>query len=100
MPTLVSLHDLVKSAADELRLVHADEPRDAVMKFTECEIELAVTVSADAKGGIKFWVIEAGAGAAYENAQKITLKFSSLDNRPILAAVPAPGAADLPARRK
>jgi hypothetical protein len=97
-PKVFSLAELVKTTADELRAIHADEPAadKAVMKFTECEIELAVTVKADAKGKVKFWVVEGGLGGGYENGQKVTLKFSALPNVGIMAALQDTGVAPLP----
>jgi Trypsin-co-occurring domain 2 len=77
-PRLISLPDLVKSAADDLRAIHAAEPKDAVMQFSDCEIEIAIVASADAKGKVKIWVVEAGAGVSYENSQKVKLKFTAI----------------------
>ncbi len=103
IPSFLSLSQIVKSTGDELRLIHADEPAAdaAVMKFTECEIELSVLAKVEADGKVKFWVVEAGGGASYENSSKVTLKFSALANRPVLAAVAGvgAGAAPLPKRR-
>jgi hypothetical protein len=89
IPSFISLSEIVKSTADELRLIHKDEPTAdaAVMKFTECEIELSVLAKVEADGKVKFWVVEAGGGASYENASKVTLKFTALPGNGILAAV-------------
>lgn len=97
-PKVFSLAELVQTTADELRAIHANEPPldRAVMKFTECEVELAVMVKADAKGKVKFWVIEGGIGGSYENGQKITLKFSALPGVGIVAAVSDTGRSELP----
>jgi hypothetical protein len=99
-PKLISLPDLVKSAADDLRAIRAAEPQDAVMRFSECEVELGVVASVDANGKVRIWVVEAGAGATYENSQKITLKFTAIPGASGIQA-PAVGeeAAPLPKRR-
>lgn len=97
LPKLVSLSDLVVSTADELRTIRAKEPQDAVMRFSECEVELAVAVKADVNGKVKFWVIEAGSGLAYENSQKVKLKFSAIPgDAPVQALAVGHGKAPLP----
>jgi Trypsin-co-occurring domain 2 len=97
-PKLVTLAQLVKTTADELRNIHADEPKGdtAVMRFVECEVELDVAVGADADGKVKFWVVEAGAGVSYENSQKVKLKFTALPNVLIQAPAMLEGLAPLP----
>lgn len=97
-PKIFSLSELVKSTADELRSIHSNEPTPdkAVMKFQECEIELAVTVKADANGKVKFWVVEGGLGGSYENGQKVKLKFSALPGMGVVALVRDEGVAPLP----
>ena len=100
LPSVLSLSQIVKATADELRTIHAAEPKpdQGVMRFTECEIELSVLAKAEADGKVKFWVIEAGAGVSYENASKVTLKFTALPGTPVIAAVAAGpgGVAPLP----
>ena len=98
VPGLISLSTLVKTTADELRNIHANEPpaASAVMKFSESEIEVAAVVGADVDGKVKFWVIEAGASGKYENTRKVTLKFSALPNVPIQAVATGQGSAELP----
>lgn len=98
VPGLISLSTLVKTTADELRAIHANEPaqQEAVMKFTECEIEVGAVVGADVDGKVKFWVIEAGASGKYENTQKVTLKFTALPNVTIQAISKSQGPAELP----
>jgi len=88
-PSFLSLSQIVKATADELRTIHATEPKpdQGVMKFTECEIELSVLAKVEANGKVKFWVVEAGGGASYENASKVTLKFTALSAIPVIAAV-------------
>jgi hypothetical protein len=99
VPKLISLPDLVKGAADDLRKIHADEPKDTVMQFSECEVELAVVATAEADGKVKFWVVEAGAGVSYENSQKVKLKFTAIPGRGIQAEAVGEGSAPLPKRQ-
>lgn len=89
-PKLISLPDLVKSAADDLRTIQKAQPNDAVMQFSECEVELEVVASVDAKGSVKFWVVEAGGGASYENSQKIKLKFTTIPGKDGIQAQQVP----------
>lgn len=99
LPKLVSLEDIVKTTADELRAIRNSQPADAVMEFSECEVELEVVASADTEGKVKFWVVEAGAGASYENSQKVTLKFKSIPGVGIQAPSVGTGTARLPKRQ-
>jgi Trypsin-co-occurring domain 2 len=64
----VTLSELVKYTASELRKVKQESPKDGlpVMQFKECELELKVTISAEGGGGIKFWIITAGANVSKE----------------------------------
>jgi hypothetical protein len=98
LPKLVTLSELVKTTADELRAIHNAEPKasDAVMRFSECEVELAVAVAADVDGKVKFWVVEAGSGVSYENSQKVKLKFTSIPGQIVQAPAVPPGPAQLP----
>jgi len=97
VPGLVSLAEVVKNAADELREIRSNPPPDgqAVMQFTECEVEVEAIVGADVDGKVRFWVIEAGAGAKYENSHKVTLKFKSIGGPVQALSVPG-GVADEP----
>ena len=97
VPGLASLSELITTTADELRDIrnHPPPPGQAVMSFTECEIEVAAVVGADADGKVKFWVIEAGASAKYENSHKINLKFKAIDGT-VQAEAVTEGVADVP----
>ena len=84
--TAFSLSQLIKATADELRVARAQSPKDAVIQLTGCEIELAVTVQAEAGGGIKFWVVDAKAKASGETVSTIKLNFSpAIDYGRVLA---------------
>src|SRR5437764_10076503 len=45
----------------------------------ELEFQVGVTWDAEAKGGVKFWVLELGASGSYahESVQKVTLKLEA-----------------------
>ena len=73
-------------------LVALEEGRGKALQFklqpVELELKLAITGSADAKAGVKFWVMELGAGGKYENATTHTLKLTlepvGVDGGPVL----------------
>lgn len=76
----VSLSELIKSTSEELAKARVD-PANAIMQLDKCELELAVSVKADAKGGFKFWVIEAGGGVAGERVSKVKVSFSPMEGK-------------------
>jgi hypothetical protein len=53
--------ELIESAANELRLLRTKKIDDPVMQFTSCELELSVTVKAEAGGALRFWILDAAA---------------------------------------
>lgn len=76
LPTAAfSLSALIKATADELRAARAKAKKDAVIQLTACEIELAVTVTAEAGGGIKFWLVDASAKGSGQSMSRIKLSF-------------------------
>jgi hypothetical protein len=78
-PKAVSLSELVKSVASELRIVKADKPAPGqeVMTLTNCDIELSVAATMEGSAGIKFYVVEIGGKGSATASHKITLKFTS-----------------------
>ena len=46
------------------------------LKPIELELNLAISHDAEAKGGVKFWVIDAGASGKYSNAMTQKLKLT------------------------
>lgn len=70
----LSLSELIRSTADELRDAK-NTGDDAVIELSECELELSVSAAAEGSGGIKFWLIDAGASVKGETVSKIHLKF-------------------------
>ena len=81
-----TLGQLIEQTAAELRELQKKPQQDAVMQFTNCELELAVTVSAELGGGIKFTLIDFSAKGSAENASKVKLSFGPLTGKIIAAA--------------
>jgi hypothetical protein len=56
----------------------ASRAADADVRFpvqgVDLEFQVGVTMSADAKGGVKFWVLDIGAGAHYESRSVQTVR--------------------------
>lgn len=87
----LTLSGLIKNAANEIRAARAESLEDAVMQFEGCELELAVTIGADAGGGIKFWLVDASAKVKAETVSKVKLKFGPNPANPIAAMAIAHG---------
>jgi hypothetical protein len=94
-----TLAQLVETTANELRAVRAGASDDAVIKFTGCELELAVTVSAESGGGIRFWLVELSGKGKAETVSKVKLKFGPLDDAIIAALAKRSGRKGPKARR-
>lgn len=86
-----TLAQLIETTADELRTVGKIPKDDAVMQFTGCELELAVKVSAEAGGGIKFWLVDLSAKGSAETISKVKLSFGPLPGTVIAAHVKGSG---------
>lgn len=79
-----TLGELIKNTADELRKAYdASAGVNPVMQFSGCEIELAATVSAEAGGGIKFWLIDASSKIAGERVSTVKLSFGPIPDKAI-----------------
>lgn len=76
----VTLSELIKSTSEELKKAQVD-PANAVMQFEKCELELAVSVRGDANGGIRFWVLEAGAKVSGETVSKVKVSFAPVPGK-------------------
>lgn len=87
----IRLSTLIQNTASDLRAARAQD-EDAVMQFQGCEIELAVSIAANAKGGIRFWVIEAGADVSGETVSRIKLSFGPIEGQPAPAFYQGPAA--------
>lgn len=77
LPTLLSLTDVVKDAANKLREIKNEEPDEPVMKFETCEIELTVGAEIEPGGKVNLGVVAFGADASYTNTQRIKLTFKA-----------------------
>jgi len=76
----LSLSEFTSEVADDLRALRSKppEPGGPVIQFKECTLEASVEISVDAKGGVKFWIVEFGAGASRKANHKVTLKFDAV----------------------
>jgi Trypsin-co-occurring domain 2 len=73
-----TLAELINHTSDELRQARrAKRNEDGVMVFKSCELELSVTVKAEAGGGIRFWVVDASSKVSGETVSKIKLSFDA-----------------------
>lgn len=96
-----TLAQLIETTAKELRSVRDNSSDDAVIQFTGCEIELAVTVGAEVGGGIKFWIGDLSGKAKAETVSKVKLSFGPLGDTVIAAAAKTPlGKGPKPSRAK
>jgi hypothetical protein len=96
-PRPISLADVVRSAADQLRTLRADEVADPVIALESCEIELAVSTAVEPGGKINFYIFEVGTTANFTNSQKVVLTFKAIGDG-VQAAAHGEGVADLPQR--
>lgn len=95
-----TLSELVKNVADELRTIKPPATDEAVMQFTECQIELNVKVLIKAGAKAQFWVFaEAGGEASREAGHIIRLKFSSVEGNPLQFKSETVDVADLPEKK-
>ncbi len=80
----IELSEVIKNLRASLTTAQT-EGVDERLKFAidevEVELQIAVTDKTDVKAGVKFWVIDAGAGAGQDSSatQKITLKMKVVD---------------------
>jgi hypothetical protein len=75
----IGLGDLIVTTADEIRKAKAESAKrgDPVLALESCELELKVTVSAEAGAGIKVWLVDLSTKGAVERASTITLRFGA-----------------------
>ena len=77
--TNLELADVIKALRQELiRAQQEGEDKDIRFNVNNVEVELetVVTKEADAKLGMKFWVVDVNAGGKYQNASKQKIKLS------------------------
>jgi hypothetical protein len=90
------LGTMLDAVKEELLLADrkAKEQGSALLKFEECEFEFAVETEVDAGGKVTVWALELRAGARQMESNKIRIKYVSLPDGPIVAALPG----DMPAK--
>lgn len=73
----IGLADLIVTTAQEIRKARdqAAQKGDPVLSLEGCELELKVTLSAEANAGVKVWLLDLSAKGSAERASTITLKF-------------------------
>ena len=88
VPDRIGLSDLIEHVATALIEAQkkAQQRAQAVMRFSECQIQCAVEVEKEAGGGIKVWILELKGGAKKTEHNTITVKFSSIPHEPVEAA--------------
>jgi Trypsin-co-occurring domain 2 len=93
----VELADLLDYVATQLSTAadRAKERPTAVMEFLECELDMAIQIEANAKAGIRVWVVELGGGIKRSDTNTIKLKFRGLpvSDDPVDLELPAQGRA-------
>ncbi len=84
----IGLGDLIATTAAEIRKARDEAKKgDPVIKLEGCEIELKATVSAEAGGGIKVWILDLSAKGKAENASTIKLRFGPAGEKPAVFLV-------------
>jgi hypothetical protein len=88
-----TVHALKDELAEALCLAEHDEIQFP-MGSVELEFHVGIKKSGEGKAGVKFWVVELGAGGTYaaESIQKVTVKLEppvGLDGLPIKVGRPA-----------
>jgi Trypsin-co-occurring domain 2 len=73
----IGLGDLIVTTAEEIRKARdkSAELGDPVLALEGCELELKVTMKAEAGAGIKVWLLDLSTKGGAERASTITLKF-------------------------
>jgi hypothetical protein len=100
MATNLSLSQLVNHTADQLRQIRKQDVTDPVIRFDKCTIELAVGAETTGGGGISFWILSAEASKKTTDGHKITLEFSAVGSKPVVAMSKAAGPSSPPERKK
>ncbi|MBV9328334.1 MAG: hypothetical protein JO352_31850 [Chloroflexi bacterium] len=80
-PNRRQLQDLLSEVTTDLREAEqkADNSR-AIMKFSECELDMAVDWEVSAEGKTTIWVVEAKGGLKRSESNTIKVKFQALPN--------------------
>ncbi len=90
-PEGIRLADLITRTANEIRKARDLAPQDdPVISLIGCELTLAVTVSAEARAGLKVWLLDLSAKGRGERVSTIKLTFGPAigsDGKPSLVFV-------------
>lgn len=80
----IGLADLIVTTAQEIRKARDQSAGkgDPVLALEGCELELKVTLSAEANAGIKVWLLDLSAKGSAERASTITLRFGPAPGKP------------------
>ena len=88
--TRIQLSKLLDYIGTQIRDAHqkATEADKAVMKFQECELELAIEAEDQGEAGLKVWVLQLGGSSKRTESNTIKVKYTALAlSEPIVAAV-------------
>lgn len=81
-----TLDQVVREVAQQLASLRANPPAEPVIAFSGCEIELAVSATVSAKGGMQFYIFSAEAGGSAERSSRVLLKFGSTGDPLVMLA--------------
>ena len=95
MITEIPLSEVLEEISAELKKAaeNANSSGSATMQFEECEIEFAVKVEKDAKGGLKVWMLNLGGSIKKSDSNTIKIKFKKIEENPIQASSEVDGSA-------
>ena len=86
-PSKLRLSDVLADLADELRKAQrkaAADNKPDVFRLSGCTIELGVSWETKAEGGVEFWVVRLGGGAARAETESIILPLEPVGGGPVL----------------
>jgi hypothetical protein len=76
----IPLGELLRYVSSEVRRVHQEAiaKGEPVMRFAECELELAIEAEGKAEAGLRVWVLKLGGGVKRTEANTIKVKYTAL----------------------
>lgn len=79
----VELTELVDYVADQLLQAEerAGKREKHVMRFVECELEMAVAIESEGSAGVRVYVLELAGGRKKTDSHTIRVKFASLPGK-------------------
>lgn len=95
----IRLHEFVQHVREELLLIRKGQLDriNPMLQLGRMELEVQVKLAADAKAGVKFWIVNAGIGAKGEQTHKIKMVFEQITD---MAPSSTPAAGNVNASRK